>query len=85
MAKELLRVAVQGIRLGSIQLALGLGLEWLYLKLMLLSCDRHIVHRGHPLGYEGGGIFLVLHALKHLFGLGRRGYEMVLVQDRTVN
>ena len=60
-------------------------LEWLYLKLMLLGCDRHIVHRrGHPLG-RGDGVHLILHALQHLFGLGRRGDQMVLVQDRTVN
>ena len=73
-----------GIRLGSIQVAIGLRLEWLYLKLMLLSCDSHIVHRSHPLGCDAG-IPLILHPLKHLFGLGRRGNEVVLIQDRTVN
>ena len=74
---------MHGICLGSIQVAIGLRLEWLYLKLMLLCCDRHIVHRGHPLGCDAG-ITLILHPLKHLFGLGRRGDKMVLVQDRTV-
>ena len=73
-----------GIRLGSIQVAIGLRLEWLYLKLMLLSCDCHIVHRGHPLRCDAG-VPLILHPLKHLFGLGGRGYKVVLVQDRTVN
>ena len=85
MAKKLLRIAVQWIRLGPIKVALLLMLEWLYLKLMLLGCDGHIVHRrGHPLG-RGASVHLILHPLKHLFGLGRRGDKMVLVQDRTVN